>query len=167
MKTFHTRWWLVPLCEKITNHKYNKLVFYTQRFVDDGFKYPNRNDFHYKCRICGYLFFNHKISPKNLEKIKKWWKDNPDVWGACVCLKLKFVIKIIIALMLFFIIFLVLNLKIAFYLWNCILMEFLNLNCKRNCQICLLLLKICILGFLKMLILWIRNIQFARKSLVN
>lgn len=63
--------WYKPICEKITNHKYCKLISYTKDFEDRGFKYPNRSDFYYKCKICGYVFFNHHISKEDLEKIKK------------------------------------------------------------------------------------------------
>ena len=78
MKTFKTRWWLVPICEKLTNHRYNKLVMWTRDFEDRNFKYPNRSDFHYKCKICGLLFFNHNISKEDLERIKREAK-NRDV----------------------------------------------------------------------------------------
>ena len=71
MKLFHVRWWLKPICEKLTNHKHNKLVMWDSDFEERGCKYPNRSNFYYKCNICGYLFFNHHISKEDLEKIKK------------------------------------------------------------------------------------------------
>lgn len=75
MKTFKTRWWLKPICEKITNHKHKELIMWTDDFRRRGFKYPNRSDFHYKCKICGYVFFNHKVNEKDLEKIKKYYEE--------------------------------------------------------------------------------------------
>lgn len=76
MQLFHTRWWLKPICGKLTNHKYNKFVMWSEDFYKRGFKYPNRSDFHYKCKICGHLFFNHHLSKENLEKIKNYYKEN-------------------------------------------------------------------------------------------
>lgn len=61
---------LKPICEKLTKHKYRKLIFWDKTFSDNGCKYPNRYNFYYKCKICGYTFFNHKISKENLEKNK-------------------------------------------------------------------------------------------------
>lgn len=70
MDLFHERWY-APICKKLTNHKYNKLVLWSEDFVKRGFKYPNRSEFYYKCKICGYLFWNNHISKDDLEKIKK------------------------------------------------------------------------------------------------
>lgn len=67
---------LEPICEKITNHKFCKLIGWTHDFVDRNFKYPNRSDFYYKCKICGYVFFNHQVTKQDLEKIKNWEKQN-------------------------------------------------------------------------------------------
>lgn len=68
--------WLEPICKKVTGHKHCKLVGCTRKFIDSGYKYPNRNDFYYKCKICGYVFFNHKVSKEDIEKIKEWEKEN-------------------------------------------------------------------------------------------
>lgn len=65
---------LKPICELITNHKYKRLIGCTEDFEKRNFKYPNRSDFYYKCKICGYVFFNHKISKEDLEYIKKYYK---------------------------------------------------------------------------------------------
>ena len=67
---------LKPICEKLTHHKHRKLISWTDDFVKRGFKYPNRSDFYYKCKICGWTFFNHKVSKEDLEYIKKWEKEN-------------------------------------------------------------------------------------------
>ena len=63
---------LKPICEKLTYHKYREIVGCTNNFVDRGYKYPNRSDFYYKCKICGYLYFNNHPTKKEIEKIKKW-----------------------------------------------------------------------------------------------
>ena len=68
---FEVRWWLKPLCGLVTNHKHKRLIFYSDNFRQRGFKYPNRADFHYKCKICGYVFFNHHINKEDLEMIKE------------------------------------------------------------------------------------------------
>lgn len=65
-----------PICEKITNHRYSRLIGWTESFSKSGYKYANRNDFHYKCKICGYVYFNHRVSNKDLEYIKRWDKEN-------------------------------------------------------------------------------------------
>lgn len=67
---------LKPICEKLTNHRYRKLTGWEQSFSNGDYKYANRHDFYYKCRICGYFFFNHKPTKKELEYIKKWDKEN-------------------------------------------------------------------------------------------
>ena len=69
---FQTRWWLKPICGLITNHKHRKLIGWGQSFSDGGYKYPNRHDFYYKCKICGYVFFNHKPTKEDLEFIKEF-----------------------------------------------------------------------------------------------
>ena len=63
---------LKPICEKITGHRHCRLLSCTQSFIDNGYKNPEQNDFYYKCKICGYLFFNHSISDKDIAKIKEW-----------------------------------------------------------------------------------------------
>ena len=65
---------LKPICEKLTNHKHKKLIAWTEDFEKRNFKYPNRSDFHYKCKICGYVFFNHKVSKEDIEYIKNYYK---------------------------------------------------------------------------------------------
>ena len=66
---------LVPICEKLTGHKHRRFIGCTKKFIDSGYKYPNRNDFYYKCKICGCVFFTHKISKEDIEKIKQWEKE--------------------------------------------------------------------------------------------
>lgn len=78
MKLFHVRWWLKPICEKLTNHKHNKLVMWDSDFEERDYKYPNRSAFYYKCNICGYVFFNHHISKEDLEKIKLLREDDKE-----------------------------------------------------------------------------------------
>ena len=67
---------LKPICEKLTNHKYRELTGWDESFSNNNYKYANRHDFYYKCKICGYCFFNHNPSKKDLEIIKKWDKEN-------------------------------------------------------------------------------------------
>ena len=62
---------LKPICEKLTDHKHRRLIGWK-----NGYKYANRHDFYYKCKICGYVFFNHKPTKKDLEFIKKWDKEH-------------------------------------------------------------------------------------------
>ena len=68
---FNYNEFLEPICKLLTNHKHCKYIGCTQDFIDRGYKYPNRSDFYYKCKICGYVFFNHKISKEDLEKLKR------------------------------------------------------------------------------------------------
>ena len=65
---------LKPICERLTNHKHCRLIAWTDDFAKRDFKYPNRSDFYYKCKICGWTFFNHKVSKEDLEYIKNWHK---------------------------------------------------------------------------------------------
>lgn len=66
---------LKPICEKLTDHKHRELVGWDESFgTKDNYKYANRHDFYYKCKICGYLYFNHKPSLKDLEYIKEYDK---------------------------------------------------------------------------------------------
>ena len=67
---------LKPICERLTHHKYRKLTGWDESFSKNNYKYPNRHDFYYKCKICGYVFFNHKPTKEDLEYIKKWDKEN-------------------------------------------------------------------------------------------
>lgn len=63
---------LKPICELLTNHRHKEIIFFSDDFRRRGYKYPNRSDFYYKCKICGYVFFNNKINKEDLEKIKQW-----------------------------------------------------------------------------------------------
>ena len=67
---------LKPICEKLTDHKHRRLIGWDESFSKNGYKYANRHDFYYKCKICGYVFFNHKPTKKDLEFIKKWDKEH-------------------------------------------------------------------------------------------
>ena len=72
---------LKPICECLTNHKYHKLFAWTEGFSKGGYKYPNRHDFYYKCKICGYVFFNHHVNKKDLEFIKEWDKEHAKIFS--------------------------------------------------------------------------------------
>ena len=63
---------LKPICELITNHRHCRLMAWDESFGKGGYKYANRHDFYYKCKICGYVFFNHKVREKDLQYIKKF-----------------------------------------------------------------------------------------------
>lgn len=67
---------LKPICERITNHKYKRLISWQESFSKKGYKNPNRYDFYYKCKVCGYVYFNHSVSEEDLEYIKKWDRAN-------------------------------------------------------------------------------------------
>lgn len=69
---------LKPICEVLTNHKHRKLFAWDASFSDGGYKYANRHDFYYKCDICGYVFFNNRVSPEDLEYIKKWDQEHDE-----------------------------------------------------------------------------------------
>lgn len=62
---------LKPICEFFLHHKYNRLIGWSADFNKRNFKYPNRSDFYYKCKVCGYVFFNHSPSDEDIEFIKK------------------------------------------------------------------------------------------------
>lgn len=68
--------WLVPICEKITNHKHRIFLGCDEGFIKSGYKYQNRHDFYYKCKICGEVFFNHKINEQDLQKLKERENNN-------------------------------------------------------------------------------------------
>jgi len=63
--------WLIPICEKLTHHKHCRFVGCDEDFIKGGYKYQNRHDFFYKCKICGDVFFTHKIRQDDLEKLKE------------------------------------------------------------------------------------------------
>ena len=66
---------LKPICQLITNHKHKKLIGWDSGFSKNDYKYPNRHDFYYKCKICGYVFFNNKKpNEKDMEFIKEYDK---------------------------------------------------------------------------------------------
>lgn len=67
---------LKPICEKLTNHSYRRIISCTNDFVERNFKYPNRSDFYYKCKICGYVYFNHSPRKEEIEFLKNWVKEN-------------------------------------------------------------------------------------------
>ena len=66
---------LRPICEKLTHHKHRKLIGWCEEFSKNGYKNAKNYDFWYKCNICGYTFFNHKVSKEDLEKIKQHDKE--------------------------------------------------------------------------------------------
>ena len=63
---------LKPICEALTDHKHKELIAWDSSFGEGGYRYANRHDFYYKCKICGYVFFNHKVSAKDLAFIMKF-----------------------------------------------------------------------------------------------
>ena len=68
---FNYNSFLKPICEKLTNHKYARILGCDKSFVDGGFKYPNRHDFYYKCKICGYVYFHHKPTKEDIEWLRE------------------------------------------------------------------------------------------------
>ena len=67
---------LKPICEAFTHHKHRKFIGCTEDYINNGYKYPNRSDFYYKCKTCGWVFFNHHPRPEDIEEIKKWEDNN-------------------------------------------------------------------------------------------
>ena len=67
---------LKPICEVLTDHRHHKLLAWDASFSDGGYKYANRHDFYYKCKTCGWVFFNHHPRPEDIEEIKKWEDNN-------------------------------------------------------------------------------------------
>ena len=65
-----------PICEKITHHRNRKIISWDNSFSENNYKYPNRHNFYYKCKICGYVFFNNKPSIEEIEYIKNCDKEN-------------------------------------------------------------------------------------------
>ena len=63
---------LEPICRIITHHRPHRLIAWDESFRKGGCKYPNRHDLYYKCKICGYVFFNHHVSEKDLQYIKEF-----------------------------------------------------------------------------------------------
>jgi len=71
---FNYNRFLKPLCDKLTNHKHRKLIGWSENFkVGDRLR---DYDFYYKCKICGYVFFNHSPNEKELEFIKEYDKNS-------------------------------------------------------------------------------------------
>lgn len=67
---------LKPICGAFTDHRHHKLLAWDASFSDGGYKYANRHDFYYKCKLCGYVFFNNHVSDEDLEYIKEWNKNH-------------------------------------------------------------------------------------------
>lgn len=72
---------LKPFCKFFTNHKHRRLISWDSSFSEGGYKYANRHDFYYKCKICGYVFFNHHVSKEDLEYIKNYDRNNKSLKG--------------------------------------------------------------------------------------
>ena len=66
---------LKPFCGFFTHHKHRRLISWDASFSEGGYKYANRHDFYYKCKCCGYVFFNHYVSKEDLEYIKNYDKE--------------------------------------------------------------------------------------------
>lgn len=69
---------LKPFCQFFTHHRNRRLVLWSENFEKNGFKNPSQYDFYYTCKICGYVFFNNRISKEDIEYIKSLNKDNND-----------------------------------------------------------------------------------------
>ena len=63
---------LKPICGLFTDHRHRKLIGWSAPFSENGYKYANRYDFYYKCKFCGWTYFNHSPSKEDLEYIKKF-----------------------------------------------------------------------------------------------
>lgn len=61
---------LAGICVMLSNHKHRKLIGWDESFETNNFKRPDQYDFYYKCKICGYVFFNHKPTLQELNFIK-------------------------------------------------------------------------------------------------
>lgn len=66
--------WLVPICERMTQHRNCVFIGCDEGFIKGGYKYQNRHDFYYKCKLCGLVFFTHKIGDEDLKKLKEKYK---------------------------------------------------------------------------------------------
>ena len=64
---------LKPICRVLTNHRHRKLIGWQESFSVN--KNPKYYDFYYKCKICGYVYFNNKPSADDLEHIKEYDKE--------------------------------------------------------------------------------------------
>lgn len=60
-----------PICGLLTNHRYRKLIGWDDSFSKDGYKNVHNHDFYYKCKICGWTYFNHTPRLEELEFIKE------------------------------------------------------------------------------------------------
>lgn len=63
---------LKPICGLLTNHRHKRLIAWSAPFSENGYRYANRYDFYYKCKICGWVYFNHSLSKEDLQYIKKF-----------------------------------------------------------------------------------------------
>lgn len=71
---------LKPICKLFTNHtKKRKLISWDASFnKDSGYKYANRHDFYYKCKYCGWVYFNNKPTEEDIEYIKKYDEEHEE-----------------------------------------------------------------------------------------
>lgn len=63
---------LKPICEHFLHHRFSRLIGWSGDFNERGFKYPNHSDFYYKCKVCGYVYFNNHPSKEDIKFIKNW-----------------------------------------------------------------------------------------------
>lgn len=63
---------LKPICQLLTKHRHRKLIGCSDDFIERKYSSPEDSEFYYKCKICGWVFFNNKINNKDLEKLKSW-----------------------------------------------------------------------------------------------
>jgi hypothetical protein len=67
-----------PICKKLTHHKHRRLISWDKSFSNNNYRHPNKHDFYYKCKICGYVFFNNKPSVEELNYIKEYDKKHKE-----------------------------------------------------------------------------------------
>lgn len=67
---------LKPICDKLTGHSHRRLIGWDDSFSKCGYKHHERHDFYYKCKICGYTYFNNRPKKEDLEYIKEYDKNN-------------------------------------------------------------------------------------------
>ena len=66
---------LKPICRLITNHRHRKIISCTEDFIRRGYRAPHRSDFYYKCKVCGWVFFNNCPTEEEIKQIKEWEKE--------------------------------------------------------------------------------------------
>ena len=62
---------LKPICGVLTKHNCRKVIGWNENFLNKYYETIDEADVYYKCKICGYVYFNHTPTKKELEFIKK------------------------------------------------------------------------------------------------